>query len=148
MSEAQAERAIENLYENASARDELTDEEAQTLLSWGEEQIMRLAEQGLDDAVFEAAMVHLSTLLRQMNRLAARRDNLAPEEQAQALQGIAEHAQGIGLAKTQEQMGFRAQVIPASIHDNVRELIAMVGGQQQDNRTMGADDPPEEQKSL
>jgi hypothetical protein len=39
MSDAQAQRAIQQLYENTSARDELSDDEANVLLQWGEAQI-------------------------------------------------------------------------------------------------------------
>ena len=132
MSQEQAEWAIQSLYENVSARDELTDEEAETLLKWGEEQIIRLADQELDEAQFEMAFDTLSGLVRRMNRLAARWSNMQSEDQEIAMNRIAEEANQIGLSIPPESLTlYFSQSANPNIHDNVRALISMVMSGQQ-----------------
>ena len=127
MSEAQAEWAIQTLYENPGCRDELTDSEATILLDWAEGQIVRLAGLGLPEDAFEAVYDSLSGLVRHMNRLAARCVYLPLEEQDVALNRIAERAAAIGLSIPPEQLtAFLEQPISEDIHDNVRALIALV----------------------
>ena len=50
---SRAEDALMRLYESASLRDELTDEEAKQLLKWAEDEVVRLDESGADDDAFE-----------------------------------------------------------------------------------------------
>lgn len=129
MSEAQAERAIQSLYEDVAARDELTDSEAAILLKWGEDQIMRLVEQALPDEVFDEACGDLGGLLRRMNRLAARRAHLILADQEKALDRIANYAARVGLTiPPARQWAFRYQPTSEDNHENVRTLIALVMG--------------------
>ena len=51
---SRAEDAVQRLYESADVRDELTDDEAETLLKWAEDELIRLDESGADDETFEA----------------------------------------------------------------------------------------------
>lgn len=95
MSQEQADRAIEQLYADAGARDELTDDEAMVLLKWGEEQIHKLAAQNLDDAQFDEAFAHLTKMLTRINRFTARRADLLPEEQQESVDRIAASAQAL-----------------------------------------------------
>lgn len=95
MSQEQADRAIEQLYADASARDELTDDEAKVLLKWGEEQIHKLAAQNLDDTQFDEAFAHLGKLLTRVNRFTARRVDQVPEEQQESVSRIAASAQAL-----------------------------------------------------
>lgn len=95
MTEAQAEQAMQWMYGDISARDELTDEEAEVLLAWGETQIAGLAALDLDDAAFEAAYEQLRKLLTRINRFTARRADLPPEEAAASLDKIAESAEAL-----------------------------------------------------
>ena len=127
MSEAQAEWAIQSLYENPSCRDELTDTEAAILLRWAEAQIMRLAEMELPKDVFEGAYDNLSGLVRLINRLAARCVYMPEEEQAVVLNRIAESAAALGLHIPPEQLTcYLEQPVSEDIHENVRALIALV----------------------
>ena len=127
MSEAQAEWAIQSLYENPGNRDELTDTEADILLRWAETQIMRLAEMELPEDIFEAVYDTLSGLVRRINRLAARCVYLPQEEQAVALNRIAELAAAVGLRIPPEQLiCFLERPVNEDIHENVRALIALV----------------------
>jgi hypothetical protein len=97
MSHEQAERARQQLYEDVGTRDELSDDEAEVLLRWGETQIRKLADANMDDAQFDAAFAHLTRLMTRMNRFAARRAEQAPDEQNESLNRIVESAAGVGL---------------------------------------------------
>ena len=132
MSQEQADWAIQTLYENISARDELTDEQAETLLRWGEAQITRLADQELDEETFELVFDTLSGMIRRINRLAARRGQLQVEDMEVALNRIAEQASSIGLAIPPENLtAYLNQPANPDIHANVRALIALVMSGQQ-----------------
>ncbi len=137
MSEEQAEWAVQSLYENPGARDELMDSEAEILLRWGEEQIMRLAGIQLDDASFEEAYDHLSGLIRRVNRLAARRGHLPPEDVEVALNRIIEAATMIGLPVAPEYLtAYLNQPASPDNAANVQALIALLmSGQQPDAYT-------------
>lgn len=127
-----AERAIQSLYENPATRSELNDAEAETLLQWGVSQIQRLADSEMDDFAFEEASGQVRRLLRRMNFLAAQRSYLPAEDQAKALQAIAEHAAAIGLPLPElKQQAFLAQPVAQSedsIHASVHALIDLVAG--------------------
>lgn len=132
MSIEQAEWGVQSLYENPSVRDELTDMEAETLLRWGEAQIRRLAALDLDDAAFESAYDSLSGLIRRMNRLAARRAYLLPDEVEIALNRIAEYAARVGLLIPPEQIdAYLQQPAAPNNHENLHILIDLVMSGQQ-----------------
>lgn len=137
MSEEQAEWAIQSLYENPSARDELLDSEAEILLRWGEGQIMRLAGMQMDDMAFEEAFDHLSGLIRRVNRLAARRATLPPEDVEVALNRIIEAATMIGLPVAPEYLTLYLNQ-PASPDNalNVQALIDLLMSGQQPEQQM------------
>lgn len=132
MSEEQAVWAIQSLYENPGARDELADPEAAILLRWGEEQVTRLAQLDMDDASFEAAYDHLSGLIRRMNRLAARRAALPREDLETAMNRIAEYAAMFGMPIPPEELDrYIEQPGSPNNEDNVRALITLVMSGQQ-----------------
>lgn len=92
MSPDQAERGIAALYADPDIRGELVDEEAEALLRWAEDQVKRLAAQGLDDDQFETALEHLLKLVRRINRFTGLRVEWGPDEQQAGLDKIAESA--------------------------------------------------------
>ncbi|MBZ0296939.1 MAG: hypothetical protein K8L99_30540 [Anaerolineae bacterium] len=122
MSEAQAERGIQQLYQETSVRDELIDEEAEILLKWGTDQVSRLAAQDLDDAAFDEQYSELIRLLTRMSRFAARRMNLSPDEAQTSMERIDASAQSVGL----QPGGFLAQTAPEDIKTNLESLINYV----------------------
>ncbi len=124
MSEAQAQQALQRLYEDSSIRDELTDEESEVLLQWGEAQIKRLAAQELDAAAFEEAYTHLARLLTRMGALAAGQPYMPPEEAQAALARVDESAQAVGLHPAEERFG--AQAASDDIMGNLQALIVHV----------------------
>jgi hypothetical protein len=106
-------------------RDELTDEEAQSLLQWAEEQVTRLAAQNLDDEAFDTALSHLKRLMRGMNRFSARLADLTLEDQQALLAKMQASASAVGL---EPAAGFSAQAAPPAdpydVAANLRALMA------------------------
>lgn len=126
MSQQQREWGVQSLYEEADVRDELTDDEAQALFQWAEEQVNRLANQELDDAAFETALTHLKRLIRNMNRFAARLPDLNAEDQQAMLAKMRVSASAIGLTAL-GAFSAQAAALPADPYDvaaNLRALIA------------------------
>lgn len=134
MSQDQAERALERLYEESSARDELDDHEAEILLQWGETQIQRLADQNLDDESFDEAYAQVVKLLTRMNRLAARRADLPLEDQQTSLVRIAESASAVGLAIPEAQLAaYLEQPVAQDGSTHIQSLITLVAGSAADS---------------
>jgi len=93
---SQIERATERLYEDLATRDELTDDEAKPLLEWAEQQIARLAEQGLGDDKFDEQFASLRKLLAGINRFTGRRAAMTDEERQTQLDAVATMAHTLG----------------------------------------------------
>jgi hypothetical protein len=93
---ANAERAIEKLYEDAAVRDSLADPEADTLLRWGEDQIMRLADEAPDDATFEAQVDHIRRLLKDTNRFVGERGQMDAETRVARLNALMTEGEALG----------------------------------------------------
>lgn len=93
---ANAERAIEKLYEDAAVRDSLADPEADTLLRWGEDQIMRLADEAPDDATFEAQVDHIRRLLKDTNRFVGERAQMDAETRVARLNALMAEGEALG----------------------------------------------------
>ncbi len=125
MSQQQREWGVQSLYEEADVRDELTDDEAQALLQWAEEQVARLAEQELDDEAFETALAHLKRLMRGMNRFAARLPDLAAADQQAMLEKMQVSASAIGLT-TLGAFSAQAAGLPADPYDVTANLCALM----------------------
>jgi len=129
MSQEQAQRALQSLYEESGARDELDDAEAEILLKWGETQIQRLADQNIDEESFDEAYSQIVKLLTRMNRFAARRAELPPEDQKTSLSRIAESADAIGMPIPQDQLAaFLAQPVAQDGGTHIQGLISLVAG--------------------
>ncbi|MBZ0290280.1 MAG: hypothetical protein K8I30_21830 [Anaerolineae bacterium] len=97
MSDNQAERAIQQLYEDTSARDELSDDEANVLLQWGETQIRDLGARDMDDTAFDEAFAHLRGVMKNINRYTGQRAYKTPEELTALLNELATEAQAMGV---------------------------------------------------
>jgi hypothetical protein len=96
MSDEQAARAIQQLYEDTDSRDELSDDEANVLLQWGEGQLKALGAKGLDDAAFDEQFAHLRGVLKSINRYTGLRAYKTPEELTAMLNELAANAQALG----------------------------------------------------
>ncbi|NWG16831.1 MAG: hypothetical protein HXY41_09365 [Chloroflexi bacterium] len=125
MTQAQAEQAIQEMYGDISARDELTDDEAGVLLAWGEQQITALAALDLDDESFQAACQHLTKLLSRINRFSARRAALPPEEAAASLDKIAQSAESLAAFRPGAQAFVRPGFALAADLDPIGTIRAL-----------------------
>jgi hypothetical protein len=88
------EQAVAQLYLDEAIRDELIDDEANLLLSWGESQMRQIAPQlatHLDDWY-----PHFLRLLVNLNRFIGRRAELSREGQAAALADVLTEARNAG----------------------------------------------------
>jgi hypothetical protein len=122
MSEAQARRAIERLYEDTNSRDELTDDEANVLLKWSESQIKAIAARDLDDETFDETVSHLRKMTKNVNRFTGQRAYKSPEELTVLLDEIATEAQALGVNVQAAQLAVpQAQ----AADDNIALIQAM-----------------------
>lgn len=126
MSDAQAQRAIEQLYSDTSARDELTDDEATVLLAWGEAQVKELAARNLEDAAFDEAFGHLRGMMKNINRYTGGRSYKSVDELNAMLGELAADAQALGVNVVAAQLAVpQAQAADDNIA-LIQTLTAMV----------------------
>jgi hypothetical protein len=121
---AQADRAIESLYEDAGLLDELVDSDAQLLMQWAEKQVEALAGRNLDDAAFDEAVSQLKQLLTRINRYVGRHDYLTPDEQHDWMTKIVESASALGYNIPIEQMS--AQIVSLAAPDSHTLLTGLL----------------------
>lgn len=128
MTEVQAERGLQALYQDSAVRDELTDDEAQVLLEWGETLVKALAARDLDDGLFDEALSHLTRLLTRINRFTSRRIEMSPDEQQEMLDKIIDSAQqATGTLIASAQMAaFSAQQAALDNIGSIRALAALI----------------------
>jgi hypothetical protein len=106
--------ALLRLYENADLRDELTDDEAETLLKWAEAELARIDAASPDDAGFEAQAETLTSLLKRMNRFAGRQGQISAQGVDPAPTNIAGLATELGHPASPEQIAATGTGDPAS----------------------------------
>lgn len=127
MSEAQAERAVQAIYEDPGLREELVDEEADILLKWGEDRAVELSERGLEDEPFDRLYDNLRLLIAQINRFIGKREGMPPQTRRDTLIEISKLARlldyRIGDAEV-EAFEARQAALPAD--EALRDLTAMI----------------------
>jgi hypothetical protein len=106
-----AEGAIERLYEDADVRDELRDDEANTLLKWAEDRLTQLAAQAATDEEFDAKASQFRSLLKGMNRLVGNRSTLDADALNTRLAELS--AQAASVASAGQASAQAAPSIPA-----------------------------------
>ena len=111
---SRAQDALQRLYENADLRDELTDEEADTLLKWAEAELTRIDAASADDASFEAQADTLMSLLKRMNRFAGRQGQISAQGVDPAPTNIAGLATELGHPASPDQIAATGTGDPAS----------------------------------
>ena len=126
MSNAQAERAINQLYESDTLRSELRDEEASLLLSWGESRVDELAERDLPDSQFDELAEKLRLLLAAINVCVGKRKT-SPSQHLTMMASISSAAQAAGYSITpEEQTTFLQQQSPLTNQDAISELLGLL----------------------
>lgn len=111
---SRAQDALLRLYENADLRDELTDDEAESLLKWAEAELTRIDAASPDDAGFEAQADTLMSLLKRMNRFAGRQGQISAQGVDPAPTNIAGLATELGHHASPEQIAATGTGDPAS----------------------------------
>jgi hypothetical protein len=106
---SRAEDAVMALYEDASLRDDLVDDDAETLYRWAEAQIARLDAEFADDAAFDQAVAALRCILSGVNHVVGGRAFKTADEIDAEIAQIAESAEKIGRAVDPEQAPDLAQ---------------------------------------
>ena len=124
--------ALEALYEDASLRDELRDDEANELLKWAEAELVKLDESGATDADFESKIAELRQLVRGLNRFVGRRAEISAQAGDTALVKLTEHAGALGYALTPDQLAqFGAQHAAADGVSAVQSLTKLISSASQ-----------------
>ncbi|MBI1257760.1 MAG: hypothetical protein GC204_09845 [Chloroflexi bacterium] len=123
---SRAENAVERLYESADVRDELTDDEAETLLKWAEDELVRLDESGADDETFDAKVITLMDLLKQMNRYAGKQGQFSAQADDRTPTEIASLAGSLGHETDADQIAAAGTGDPTS---TIQKLTELMGGQ-------------------
>lgn len=120
------ELAIEQLYEDPSLRDEISDDPAGTLLKWAEKKLVALAEKHDNEEAFEEEFATLRQLIKSMNRFTARERMMDEIEKEGQVGQLVERAQALGLPAEKPPVStFSAQaLIPeeARIHTLIEML--------------------------
>ncbi|MDX2075484.1 MAG: hypothetical protein SFZ02_03575 [bacterium] len=98
MSDIDLESAISQFYEDESLTEALTDQPAKTLLKWGEQQLGALAQKSASPDEFDEQFTQLRKLIKNISRFVAEHQDMAEEEQQEAMQKMMTFAQNIGVA--------------------------------------------------
>ena len=115
MSPINVENAVIRLYENEGLTDALDDQPAKLLLQWAESQISTMADRHDNEETFEETFKQLRFLVRAINRFAAQRDSMPPEEkQDYVQQRIIDRAQRMGFATA---LAAHDASLPAWLHE-------------------------------
>lgn len=83
---------IERLYEDEGLTDFLTDDEAQILLGWGEQQLKSLSSLSAKPDKLDEAAHQLHRVIRTMNRLMGQKTELSETQMVQRLLRLVEQA--------------------------------------------------------
>lgn len=126
MSNAQAERAINQLYESDTVRSELRDEEASLLLRWGESRLAELADQNLPDDIFDDLSSKLRSLLVAVNYCVGKRKTM-PSQHLSMMAEIISTAEAAGYKLLPEgETGFLKHQAVLSNDEAIAELLGLL----------------------
>lgn len=99
-----AEQAIQDLYDNASLRESLTDDEAQLLYDWASAEIQRQeAASAGDEEAFEGRSKQVRRVMKQVNKFVEGREAADPDLLTEVLAKLVEDASALGYPISEEQ---------------------------------------------
>lgn len=134
-----ADRAIERMYGELNLTDELRDDEAQELLKWGEDELLRQDEATPDEETFDARFKGVRKLMKDINRAVGRRADSTDDDLRKRLQKFAEHAAELGYTVDAPRLeAFMAQQGNLSNVEAVKALLQLL----QSPAAAEADDAP------
>jgi len=126
MSNAQAERAITQLYESESLRTELRDEEASLLLMWGEAQLRELANRDLPDGQFDNLCNNFRSMLAAINVCVGKRKT-SPSQHLPMMASISSAAEASGYRfASEDQTQFLKEQGALTNQDAISELLGLL----------------------
>lgn len=126
MTNAQAERAVNQLYESDSIRSELRDEEASLLLSWGEVQLTELAKQNLPDDQFDHLSEKFRSMLAAINICVGKRKT-TPSQHLPMMASISSAADEAGYQlQPEDQTTFLKAQGAMTNQDAISELLGLL----------------------
>ncbi len=126
MSNTQAERAVNQLYESDTLRSELRDEEASLLLGWGEAHITELAQRDLPDSEFDQLTEGLRSLLVAINVCVGKRKT-SPSQHLSMMATISSTAEAAGFTlPPDEQTSFLRHQAGLANQDAISELLGLL----------------------
>lgn len=139
---SRAEMAMERLYGDESLTDELRDDEAKTLLSWGEAELNRLLAQDMDEETFDDRFKLLRRTMKRINSFVAKRQEYEADKAQNVMARFTEGAFELGYEISYEQMTtFLAQQSTLNNQETVQAMLALMTGKTQE----GEEDGEEEQ---
>jgi hypothetical protein len=124
MSDIDLENAISQFYEDESLTDALTDQPANTLLTWGEKQLGELAKKSASTDEFDTQFTQLRKLIKSMSRFVAEHQDMAEDEQAESVQKIMGFAQGAGIPINNTAEAIVAEQKSLADEGSVAHLLA------------------------
>jgi hypothetical protein len=134
---SRAEHATIALYESADLRGELIDEDAERLLQWASDEIVRIDAHAADDSAFEDEIAALHRVVKGVNRVIGKRADLTADEMSAALDKIADSSAAIGRPLTREGLAMvgggaltaRAANIEETLHGQaLADAVAFAAG--------------------
>ena len=126
MSNAQTERAINELYESDSLRSELRDEEASLLLSWGEIRLNDLAKHDLPDSQFDQLSENFRRLMAAINVCVGKRKT-SPSQHLPMMASISSAAEAAGYdLSPDDQTTFLKHQSVMTNQDAISELLGLL----------------------
>lgn len=120
--EEDIQNAQQELYEVASIRDDLDDDEAAVLLKWGEGQIARIAQETPEN--FAQRVRFLRTLMQRINRFVGQRPYLDEKGYAQHFSEVVKWLAPTGFDHVSEMQ--LTAVLPADKEDRLATLHAIL----------------------
>lgn len=115
----------ERLYESASLRDDLNDDEATILLKWGEEQVERIAADFPDE--FEQKCRFLRQLIKNINRFVGQREFNEYEGQQKYMSKVSMYLPQLGWEGiTEEQLFSLLPEDKADMNSNLHAILELL----------------------
>ncbi len=126
MSNAQAERAINQIFDSDTVRSELRDEEASLLLTWGEARAVDLADHDLPESQFDDLVEKLRLLLVAINQCVGKRKTM-PSQHQNLMADISNAAEAAGYRLTpSEQATFLQHQVSLTNDEAIGELLGLL----------------------
>lgn len=98
--------AIERMYGDVALTDELRDDEAQSLLQWGEQEVEHLDQQtdNDDEQTFQTRFKQIRTIIKRVNRLVGYRSEYTPAEVREKLTLLLDDLRELGRPVNEERV--------------------------------------------